>query len=65
MEPSRGASSDRLLEEPWLSYDGISGTSAGAMNAAVFVDGCAAGGAEGARHGAGTLLEEVSDDAVA
>ena len=26
---------DRLLEEPWLSIEGISGTSAGAMNAAV------------------------------
>ena len=29
---------DRLLEEPWLGIDGISGTSAGAMNAAVLVD---------------------------
>ncbi len=41
---------DRLLEEPWLTYDGISGTSAGAMNAAVMVDGYAAGGADGARQ---------------
>ena len=40
---------DRLLEEPWLKIDGISGTSAGAMNAAVLVDGFAKGGAEGAR----------------
>ncbi len=24
---------DRLLEEPWLEFEGISGTSAGAMNA--------------------------------
>jgi NTE family protein len=40
---------DRLLEEPWLRIDGISGTSAGAMNAAVLADGHAAGGAEGAR----------------
>jgi NTE family protein len=40
---------DRLLEEPWLTIDAISGTSAGAMNAAVLVDGHAAGGAEGAR----------------
>jgi NTE family protein len=30
---------DRLLEEPWLRIDGISGTSAGAMNAAVLADG--------------------------
>jgi NTE family protein len=28
---------DRLLEEPWLEIDGISGTSAGAMNAAVLL----------------------------
>ena len=36
---------DRLLEEPWLRIEGISGTSAGAMNAAVLADGHAAGGA--------------------
>jgi len=40
---------DRLLEEPWLEIDGISGTSAGAMNAAVLVAGHAEGGAECAR----------------
>ena len=40
---------DRLLEEPWLQIDGISGTSAGAMNAAVLADGHAEGGANGAR----------------
>lgn len=40
---------DRLLEEPWLRIDGISGTSAGAMNAVVLADGYAAGGPEGAR----------------
>src|SRR5271168_4327172 len=40
---------DRLLEEPWLGIDGVSGTSAGAMNAAVLVDGHAKGGAAGAR----------------
>ncbi len=40
---------DRLLEEPWLQIEGISGTSAGAMNAAVLVDGHAKGGADGAR----------------
>jgi NTE family protein len=40
---------DRLLEEPWLRIEGVSGTSAGAMNAAVLVDGHAQGGAEGAR----------------
>lgn len=40
---------DRLLQEPWLRVEGISGTSAGAMNAAVLADGHAEGGAEGAR----------------
>jgi NTE family protein len=40
---------DRLLEEPWLKVEAISGTSAGAMNAAVFVDGWMRDGAEGAR----------------
>jgi NTE family protein len=40
---------DRLLEEPWLRIDGISGTSAGAMNAAVLVDGYVKNGANGAR----------------
>jgi NTE family protein len=40
---------DRLLEEPWLHIAAISGTSAGAMNAAVLADGWTQGGAEGAR----------------
>ena len=40
---------DRLLEEDRLTIAGISGTSAGAMNAAVLADGFAQGGAEGAR----------------
>ena len=35
---------DRLLEEPWLRIDGISGTSAGAMNAAVLAYGYTGGG---------------------
>ena len=45
---------DRLLEEPGLRIEGISGTSAGAMNAAVLADGHAAGGPQGAR----TALED-------
>jgi NTE family protein len=40
---------DRLLEEPWLQIAAISGTSAGAMNAAVLADGWTEGGADGAR----------------
>jgi NTE family protein len=45
---------DRLLEESSLRIDGISGTSAGAMNAVVLVDGYEAAGPNGAR----TALEE-------
>jgi NTE family protein len=40
---------DRLLEEPQLPIAAISGTSAGAMNAAVLADGWIEKGAEGAR----------------
>ncbi len=40
---------DRLLEEPWLRIEGISGTSAGAMNAVVLADGYVAGGPDGAK----------------
>src|SRR6516165_8578061 len=40
---------DRLLEESWLRIDAISGTSAGAMNAAVLADGWTQDGAAGAR----------------
>ena len=47
---------DRLLEEPWLEIDGISGTSAGAMNAAVLVHGHQKGGARGRARGARGVL---------
>jgi NTE family protein len=40
---------DRLLEEPRFRIAAISGTSAGAMNAAVLADGWTDGGADGAR----------------
>jgi NTE family protein len=40
---------DRLCEEPRLAIEGISATSAGAMNAAVFVSGLAKDGRDGAR----------------
>src|SRR5436305_14700506 len=40
---------DRLLEEPWLRIDGISGTSAGAMNAAALAYGYSLGESRGAR----------------
>ena len=51
---------DRLLEEPWLDIAGISGTSAGAMNAAVLADGWAAGGAKGAREALEQYWRSVS-----
>lgn len=51
---------DRLLEEPWLEIAGISGTSAGAMNAAVLADGWTAGGAKGAREALEKYWRSVS-----
>jgi len=51
---------DRLLEEPWLRIAGISGTSAGAMNAAVLADGWVDGGAEGARTALEKFWQRVS-----
>lgn len=54
---------DRLLEETWLQIDGISGTSAGAMNAAVLADGYAAGGPEGARQALDRYWRAVADAA--
>ena len=51
---------DRLLEEPWLHIAAISGTSAGAMNAAVLADGWTEGGAEGARAALDRYWQHVS-----
>ena len=51
---------DRLLEESWLQIDGISGTSAGAMNAAVLVDGHAKGGPDAARSALEAFWRSVS-----
>lgn len=45
---------DRLLEDEEIEISGISGTSAGAMNASVLVNGFMAGGRDGARE----LLEK-------
>jgi NTE family protein len=50
---------DRLLEEPTLKIVGISGTSAGAMNAAIIVDGLRRGGPEQARFALRDYWEEV------
>ena len=54
---------DRLLEEPWLKIDAISGTSAGAMNAAVLADGWTRGGASGARAALEAYWERVASAA--
>ena len=51
---------DRLLEEPRLRIEGISGTSAGAMNGAVLAHGHAAGGAHGARAALEDFWHRVS-----
>jgi NTE family protein len=55
---------DRLLEEPRLQIEGISGTSAGAMNAAVMVSGQAEGGADGAKTALEQFWRRVSDAAL-
>jgi NTE family protein len=54
---------DRLLEEPWLRIDGISGTSAGAMNAVVLAHGYIRNGAAGARAGLEDFWYKVSQAA--
>ncbi len=54
---------DRLLEEPWLRFEGISGTSAGTMNAAVMISGFTQGGAEGARKALEAFWRRTADAA--
>jgi NTE family protein len=54
---------DRLLEEPWLKIEAISGTSAGSMNAAVLVSGFMQGGAEGARAALDAYWKRIADAA--
>ncbi len=54
---------DRLLEESWLHFAGISGTSAGAMNAAVMAEGHAKGGVDGARAALERFWRSVSESA--
>ncbi len=51
---------DRLLEEKWLRIVAISGTSAGAMNAAILADGWAKGESEGARAALDEYWRRVS-----
>jgi len=53
---------DRLLEDGW-QLDGISGTSAGAMNAVALAQGWTTGGADGARESLSGFWEAVADSA--
>jgi NTE family protein len=55
---------DRLLEEPWLKVEAISGTSAGAMNAAVLASGWGEGGAAGARDALAAYWDRVAQAAL-
>jgi len=54
---------DRLMDEPWLRIDAISGTSAGAMNAVVLAGGFAAEGAAGAKAALNAFWRRVADTA--
>jgi NTE family protein len=54
---------DRLLDEKDVAFEGLSATSAGAMNAAVFAYGLAVGGREGARKALTGYWKRVSDAA--
>jgi NTE family protein len=54
---------DRLLEEPWLRVDGISGTSAGAMNGVVLAAGFTTGGADGAKSALEAFWRRVAHSA--
>ena len=51
---------DRLLDDPDINFSGISGTSAGAMNAVVMVDGFAKGGRKQAKAQLEQFWRQVS-----
>jgi NTE family protein len=53
---------DRLIEDDRLAFDGISGTSAGAMNAVAFAAGYEQGGRPGAREALQKFWRAVSRD---
>lgn len=53
---------DRLLEDERLAFDGVSGTSAGAMNAVVLASGYERGGSAGAREALQKFWRAVSRD---
>jgi NTE family protein len=51
---------DRLLESDEITFDTVSGTSAGAVNAVLLADGLSAGGREGAREKLAHFWERLS-----
>src|SRR6516162_1508388 len=55
---------DRLLEDERIRFDGISATSAGAMNAAAVAAGMAAGGPKGAKKALARLWHRISHAAL-
>jgi NTE family protein len=52
---------DRLLEDERIEIESLSGTSAGAMNAAVLTDGYEKGGTAGARRALDAFWERISE----
>src|SRR5258708_20358331 len=55
---------DKLLEDDRIAFDGISATSAGAMNATVLASGMAAGGREGAKKALTEFWRRISHAAM-
>ncbi|MFN0024584.1 MAG: patatin-like phospholipase family protein [Parvularculaceae bacterium] len=55
---------DRLLEEEALSFDGVSATSAGAMNAALLAYGLAEGGRDGAKTAMAKFWRKIANAAI-
>ena len=55
---------DALLEQGKFSFDGISGTSAGAMNAVCLAHGLMSGGPEGARQALERFWLAIADSAL-
>jgi NTE family protein len=52
---------DRLLEDERLTFDGITATSAGSVNAVLMADGLASGGREGAKRLMQIFWKKMSD----
>jgi NTE family protein len=65
MAPSLGACLDRLLEDGRIGIEGISATSAGAMNATVLSYGFSQGGSDGARKALDNFWRRIAHAALA